>query len=70
MILPITHENMEARRWPVVTLVIIAICFVIHSVVAATERSQTRDLNALVSQALAYHAVRIPPIVTARYAPS
>ncbi|HVK66231.1 MAG TPA: rhomboid family intramembrane serine protease [Polyangium sp.] len=56
MILPITHENMEARRWPVVTLVIIAICFVIHSVVAATERSQTRDLSALVSQALTYHA--------------
>ncbi|MDC0748662.1 rhomboid family intramembrane serine protease [Polyangium mundeleinium] len=56
MILPITHENMEARRWPVVTLVIIAICFVIHSFVAATERSQTRDLNALVSQALTYHA--------------
>jgi hypothetical protein len=25
MLIPIKHENMEARRWPVVTLALIAI---------------------------------------------
>ncbi len=67
MILPITHENMAARRWPFVTLVIMAICFVIHSFVAAAERSRTQELNELVSQAVNYHAAhaylkRRPPL--------
>ena len=31
MILPISHEDLRSRRWPVVTLFIIVLCFAVHA---------------------------------------
>ena len=44
MLIPIKHENMEARRWPVITIALIAINVAVFLV--TTESMQT-DSHAL-----------------------
>lgn len=36
MLIPLTHESAEARRWPVVTTALIAVCILVHSAFSVT----------------------------------
>ena len=45
MLLPIKHENMEARRWPVVTLALIAINVVVFLGTYPTMEQQAPQLR-------------------------
>jgi membrane associated rhomboid family serine protease len=46
MIVPIAHEHLNARRLPVVTLAIVAVCFFVHVIVSFVSPAITRDVLA------------------------
>jgi membrane associated rhomboid family serine protease len=66
MILPISHEDLRSRRWPLVTLLVIVLCFAVHAfffVTGGVERGLDR-MNATGQHALRYfgeHPYLTPP---------
>jgi membrane associated rhomboid family serine protease len=45
MLIPIGHENMQARRWPIITIGLIAINFVVFLLTIATVKSESPELT-------------------------
>ncbi len=56
MIFPISHERMEARRWPVVTIALIVINVLVHVVTSLGGEAREDHLTEAVQQALVYRA--------------
>src|SRR5437899_2394483 len=54
MIFPISHERMDARRWPVVTIALIVINLLLHTVTSLGGEAREDRLADTVQQALAY----------------
>jgi membrane associated rhomboid family serine protease len=55
MILPIAHENMTSRRWPLITIAFMAVCFVALSVVQSVTPSYARNVQQAALAAITYH---------------
>jgi membrane associated rhomboid family serine protease len=56
MIIPIAHEDMGHRRWPFITIAIVAICGIVHGVVAPREADQKRVIERTLQDSFHYHA--------------
>jgi membrane associated rhomboid family serine protease len=54
VILPLTHEDMAARRWPVATISIIALCVACFVALAATDGGRREQVVAAAERAVAY----------------
>ena len=52
MLLPVKHENMSARRWPVVTLALIAINTAVFLLTTMTMNDQAPELGEVKSDIL------------------
>jgi len=68
MILPLRHENMSARRWPVITLALIVINFIVFLLTFSTindelQTPQTIDAQEHILILAAIHPeLKAPPI--------
>ena len=58
MLIPIKHENMEARRWPVVTLALIAINVVVFLFTMSAIDDESPQLGEVKSHILILLAAR------------
>jgi membrane associated rhomboid family serine protease len=56
MIFPVAHEHMGHRRWPIITIVIVAVCFLVHVVVTPIEKQRGEEANRALKDAFSYHA--------------
>jgi membrane associated rhomboid family serine protease len=74
LVLPITHEDMRGRRWPVVTTAIIAACFLALVATLIARRGTDAEISRTGNAAMEYFAVHAylrpkPPldVIVARY---
>ncbi len=56
MIFPVAHEHMGHRRWPIITIVIVALCLLVHVVVTPIEKQRGEEANRALNEAFSYHA--------------
>lgn len=57
MIIPIAHENMGHRRWPLITIAVVATCVITHLFVSSVEEQSVRSANDTLQESMQYHAM-------------